>query len=174
MSSVLRQTVPFFGALRRSQPTPCPRAVRRDWCSVSRWSRMQICAQSWKPTHTALLKTSVAVCKLMPIQNHRCPWLYCIVPRCSVTFLDPPGNHPRGAIFPTVDYINQSSVDFHCKPFGWLIDWLTMKLTLTWLVYWIRTTRSVFTGAGLKWLNTAGQYSTATVKIHRRPYPCAQ
>ena len=33
-------------------------------------------------------------------------------------------------------------------------------LTLTWLVYWIRTARSVFTGAGLKWPNTAGQYST--------------
>ena len=33
-----------------------------------------------------------------------------------------------------------------------LIDWLIdEKLTLTWLVYWIRTTRSVFTGAGLKW-----------------------
>ena len=39
-----------------------------------------------------------------------------------------------------------------------LIDWLTDdKLTLTWLVYWIRTTRSVFTGAGLKWPNTAGK-----------------
>ena len=31
-------------------------------------------------------------------------------------FLDPPGNHPRGAIFPTVEWINQSSVDSHCKP----------------------------------------------------------
>ena len=30
-------------------------------------------------------------------------------------FLDPPGNHPHGAIFPTVDWINQSSVDFHAK-----------------------------------------------------------
>ena len=29
--------------------------------------------------------------------------------------LDPPGNHPRGAIFPVVDSINQSSVDFDCK-----------------------------------------------------------
>ena len=34
------------------------------------------------------------------------------------------------------------------------------ELTLTWLVYWNRTARSVFTGAGLKWPNTAGQYST--------------
>ena len=42
-----------------------------------------------------------------------------------------------------------------------LVDWLIDdKLTLTWLVYWIRTTRSVFAGAGLKWPNTAGQYST--------------
>ena len=38
----------------------------------------------------------------------------------------------------------------HTKSFR-LIDWLIDdKLTLTWLVYWIRTARSVFTGAGLK------------------------
>ena len=37
-------------------------------------------------------------------------------------FLDPPGNHPRRAIFPEMWKINQSSLDFHCKPFGWLID----------------------------------------------------
>ena len=43
-----------------------------------------------------------------------------------------------------------------------LIDWLIDdKSTLTWLVYWIRTARSVFTGAGLKWPNTAGQYSAS-------------
>ena len=37
-----------------------------------------------------------------------------------------------------------------------LIDWLIDdKLTLTWLVYWIFTAQSVFTGAGLKWPNTA-------------------
>ena len=42
-------------------------------------------------------------------------------------FFDPPGNHPRGAFFPTVDQINQSSVDFYCKPFDWLIDWLTIS-----------------------------------------------
>ena len=76
-------------------------------------------------------------------------------------FLDPPGNHPRGAIFPSVDKISQSSVDLHCNPSGRLIDWLIDdKLTLTWLVYWIRTARSVFTGAGLQWPNIAGQYST--------------
>ena len=39
----------------------------------------------------------------------------------------------------------------------WLID---DKSTLTWLRHWIRTAWSVFTGAGLKWPNTAGQYST--------------
>ena len=43
-----------------------------------------------------------------------------------------------------------------------LIDWLIDdKLTLTWLVYWIRTARSVFTEAGLKSPNIAGQYSTS-------------
>ena len=42
-----------------------------------------------------------------------------------------------------------------------LIDWLIdEKVTLTWLVYWIRTAQSVFTGAGLKWPNTAGQCIT--------------
>ena len=60
--------------------------------------------------------------------------------------------------FSTVNWINQSSVDFHCKP---LVDWLIDdKLTLTWLAYWIRTARSAFTGAGLKWPNTAGRYSS--------------
>ena len=39
------------------------------------------------------------------------------------------------------------------------------KLTLTWLVYWSRTARSVFTGAGLKWPNTAGQYSTTILRL---------
>ena len=38
----------------------------------------------------------------------------------------------------------------------WLID---DKSTLTWLVCLSRAARSVFTGAGLKWPNTAGQYS---------------
>ena len=48
------------------------------------------------------------------------------------------------------------------------IDWLIeAELTLTWLVYWIRTARSVFTGAGLKWPNSTGQYSTSLVlKAH--------
>ena len=42
------------------------------------------------------------------------------------------------------------------------IDWLIDdKLTLTWLVYWIRTAQSVFTGAGLKWPNITGQNSTS-------------
>ena len=88
-------------------------------------------------------------------------FLYKIVLYCPAVFghfFDPPGNHPRGLIFPTVNQINQSSVDFPCNPsVDWLID---DKLTLTWLVYWIRTARSVFTGAGLKWPNIAGQYST--------------
>ena len=88
--------------------------------------------------------------------------LYC--PAVFGHFLDPPGNHPRGAIFPKGE-LNQSIKrrlplqTFH------LIDWLIEdKLTLTWLVDWIRTARSVFTGAGLKWLKTAGQYSNLMVK----------
>ena len=49
----------------------------------------------------------------------------------------------------------------HFQLFIWSIDCLIdNKLTLTWLVYWIRTARSVSTGAGLKWPNTAGQHST--------------
>ena len=47
-----------------------------------------------------------------------------------------------------------------------LIKWLISDtLTLTWLFYWIRTARSVFTGAGLKWPNTAGQYSICRGQI---------
>ena len=86
-------------------------------------------------------------------------------PRCSVTFWTHPEIIPVGQFFrrrikSNNQSINQSSVDFHCESFAWLIDWLIDdKLTLTWLVYWIRTARCVFTGAGLKWPNTAGQYS---------------
>ena len=59
--------------------------------------------------------------------------LYC--PAVFGHFLDPPGNHPRGAIFPEICKINQSSVDFQCKPFGWLIDWLTIsELWLDWFI----------------------------------------
>ena len=38
-------------------------------------------------------------------------------------FLHSLGNYTRGAIFPETCKINQSSIDFHCKPLGWLIDW---------------------------------------------------
>ena len=59
--------------------------------------------------------------------------LYC--PAVFGHFLAPPGNHPRGAIFPTVDSINQSSLDFHCKPFDRLIDWLIIsQLWLDWFI----------------------------------------
>ena len=51
---------------------------------------------------------------------------------------------------------------FVVGPFGCLID---DKLTLTWLVSWIRTAGSVFTGAGLKSLNIAGQYSTERANV---------
>ena len=105
-------------------------------------------------------------------QPYRCRWIisgkclevplwYCIIPLCWVTFRIHPEIIPVGQFSRRwIKSINQSSVDFHGKPFGWLIDWLIDdKLTLTWLVYWIRTVRSVFTGAGLKWLNMTGKYS---------------
>ena len=38
--------------------------------------------------------------------------------------------HTRRAIFPEMCKINQSSVDFHCKPFGWLIDWRWVNFNL--------------------------------------------
>ena len=94
---------------------------------------------------------------------------HCIVPWCRVTFSTHPEIIPVGQFFRWIQSINQSSVDFHCKPFGWLVDWLIdEKLTLTWLVYWIRTAWSVFTGARLKWPSTAGQCSMfVCVKISR-------
>ena len=53
---------------------------------------------------------------------------YCIPPPlCRVTFCLHSGNYTRRAVFPEMCKINQSSVDFHCEPFGWLIDWLTMS-----------------------------------------------
>ena len=95
---------------------------------------------------------------------------YCIVPRWSVTFWTHPEIIPVGQFFRRwIKSINQSSVDFHFKP---SIDWLiNNKSTLAWLVYWIRTARSVFTGAGLKWPNTAGQHS-ATLKNNHFSVKC--
>ena len=68
-----------------------------------------------------------------------------IVPRCSVTFWTHPEIIPVGQFFRRwIKSINQSSVYFHCKlSIDWLID---DKSTLTWLVYWIRTARSVLRG----------------------------
>ena len=64
----------------------------------------------------------------------------------------PWGNFSDGGLNQSINqaytFIVNLSVD-------WLID---EKLTLTWLAYWSRTARSVFTGAGLKWLNITGQY----------------
>ena len=52
----------------------------------------------------------------------------CVVPLCSVTFWTHPEIIPVGQFFRRwIKSINQSSVDFHCKPFGWLIDWLTIS-----------------------------------------------
>ena len=45
--------------------------------------------------------------------------------------------------------------------FGWLIDWLTISwLWLDWFIGFVP--HDVFTGAGLKWPNTVGQYSNRT------------
>ena len=75
---------------------------------------------------------------------------------------------PVGAIFPTVDQINQSSVDFHSETFDRLIDWLIDgKLTLTWLVYWIRTAWSVFTGAGLRANDTVAEGKRSVAMVWR-------
>ena len=98
---------------------------------------------------------------------------YCIVPRWSVTFWPHAEIIPVGQFFRQwIKSINQS-IDqewqqipttmveaLRSRSFR-LIDWLIDdKLTLIRLVYWSRTIRSVLTGAGLKWPNTAGQYST--------------
>ena len=70
-------------------------------------------------------------------------------------FLHSLGNRTSRAIFPEMCNINQSSAVFSVDC---LIDG---KSILTWLVYWIRTAWSVFTGAELKPLNITGQYSIA-------------
>ena len=77
--------------------------------------------------------------------------LYCIVPRCSATF------STHAEIIPVGQFFRQWNL--HSRSFR-LIDWLIDdKLTLIWLVYWIRTAWSVFTGAELKWVNITGWYS---------------
>ena len=64
---------------------------------------------------------------------------YCVVPRCSATFWTHPEIIPVGQFFRPY---------FLRSRFFRLID-----DKLTWLVYWIRTARSVFKEAGLKWLS---------------------
>ena len=100
--------------------------------------------------------------------GHKCSTLlHC--PAVSGHFWTHPEIIPVGQFFrPWIKSINQSINQgrqqimvetLHsrsCRLIVWLID---DKSTLTWLVYWIRTARSVFTGAGLKWPNTAGHYS---------------
>ena len=45
-------------------------------------------------------------------------------------FLHSLRNYTLRAIFPEMCKINQSSVDCHCKPFGWLIDWRQVNFDL--------------------------------------------
>ena len=84
--------------------------------------------------------------------SHRILWCYCIVPWCSVAFWTHSEIIPVGQFFRRwIKSINQAQTFIADFSVDWLID---DKLTLTWLVYWIRTARSFFTGAGLKWPNT--------------------
>ena len=74
--------------------------------------------------------------------TRRWTWLsYCIIPLCWVTFCFHSGIIPVGQFSRRWIFRNRS---FRLI---WLID---DKLTLTWLVYWVRTARSVFTGGGPK------------------------
>ena len=79
---------------------------------------------------------------------------YCIIPWCWVTFWTHPEIIPVGQFSrQCAKSINQAWTFIVNLSVDWLID---DKFTLTWLVYWIRSARSVLTGAGLKWLNTIG------------------
>ena len=83
--------------------------------------------------------------KTWPSRNV-CRSKYSIVPRCSVTFWTHPEIIPVGQFFRRwIQSINQAQTFIVNLPVDWLID---DKLTLTWLVYWIRTARSVFKGGG--------------------------
>ena len=72
--------------------------------------------------------------------------LYC--PVMSSHFLHSLGNYTRRAIFPEMCKINQSSLDFHCEPFGWLIDWRKVNFDLIGLLDSYRPT--CFYGGGAK------------------------
>ena len=95
---------------------------------------------------------------------------YCIVPRCSVTFWTHPDIIPVGQFFRRwIKSINQAQTFIVNLFVDWLID---DRLTSTWLVYWIRTAWSVFTGAGLKWPNTAGQYRVLVTRKSATLHGC--
>ena len=91
---------------------------------------------------------------------------------CPAVFghcLDPPPPEiiPVGQFFRRwIKSINQSSVDFHCKLFDWLIDWLTIsKLWLDWFIGFVPSDLFLGGGGGLKWPNTAGQYSMTSGEL---------
>ena len=60
----------------------------------------------------------------------------CNIPLCWVTFCTHSGIIPVGQFSRKYGKsINQSSVDPHCRPFGWLIDWLTIsQLWVDWFI----------------------------------------
>ena len=112
-------------------------------------------ARSWTPTLKCMqCKENTLELSDLSVKNNS---NYCIVPLCWVTFWTHPKIIPVGQFFRRwIKSINQAYTTAVNLSVDWLID---DQLTMTWLVYWIRTARSVFTGAGLKWPNTAGQYS---------------
>ena len=70
-----------------------------------------------------------------------------VLSRYVESFLHSLGNYTRRAIFPETCKINQSSVDFHCKPLWSLwLDWFSGFVPPD---LFLR-------GAGLKWLNITG------------------
>ena len=81
-----------------------------------------------------------------PLDKFSSPILY--YPVMLSHFLQSLGNYTRRAIFPEMCTINQSSVDFHCKSFGWLIDWRKVNFDLIGLLDWYRLIS--FYGGGAK------------------------
>ena len=96
-------------------------------------------------------------------KNHQC--ITVLSPAVFGHFLNPPGNHPRGAIFPTVDSINQSSVDSHCKlSVDWLIDWQEGNFDLIGLLDSYCTI--CFYGGGTKVTKHRGTIQYSTGHLH--------
>ena len=162
-----RETIPRFDSFRNTfLETTFPACENRQ-CKVrdTRWSDrimfnspFTIFAYVWCLVHKRVGTSAI-------ISNT-------VLSRGDRSLLDPPGNHPRGAIFPTVDQINQSSVDFYCKSFAWLIDWRKVNFDLIGL---LDTYRPIcFYGGGAKVTQHNGimQYFVAWTSLPDK-YPTA-